>query len=337
MENIEKPKFHILEVSGNNYLSWCLDMEMHLQGLDLANAITEDGTSNAKDKENALIFIRRHLHESLQTQYLSVRDPQTLWKRLKDRYDHNKIVILPQAQYDWKNLRLQDFKSVSDYNSALFDIVYRLELCSIKLTDAELLEKTFSTFHASNIVLQQQYRQRQFASYSDLISMLLTAEKTNEFLLKNHDLRPAGSKALPEAHENSGKIIGHFKGYKRRQEYNPRRGGRKFNRPRKSNFGPNHDKEKKPKKVTNECIFHHCGMTGHWSRTCHTLKHFVDLYQASLKNTGKRGESHVIEINPATITTVEANNISIGGTPLAPEVANASLDVSDFFEDLLLL
>ena len=152
-------------------------------------------------------------------------------------------------------------------------------------------------------------------------------------LLKNHDLRPAGSKALPEAHANSKKIIGHLKGYKRRQEYNPRRGGKKFNRPRKSNFGPNHDKEKKPKKVTNESIFHRCGMTGHWSCTCRTPKHFVDLYQASLKNTGKRGESHAIEINLTAITTVEANNISVGGTPLAPEVANASLDVSDFFED----
>ena len=164
--------------------------------------------------------------------------------------------------------------------------------------------------------------------------MLLTAEQTNELLLKNHDLRPAGSKALPEAHANSEKIIGHFKGYKHRQEYNSRRGGRKFNRPRKSNFGPNHDKEKKPKKVTNESICHRYGMTGHWSRTCRMPKHFVDLYQASLKNTGKRGESHAIEINPAAITTVEANNISVGGTPLALEVANASLDVFDFFEDL---
>ena len=97
MTNIEKPKFHILEVSGNNYLFWCLDMEMHLQWQDLTNTIKEDGTSNAKDKTNAIIFIRRHLHESLQTQYLSVRDPQTLWKRLKDRYDHTKTVILPQV------------------------------------------------------------------------------------------------------------------------------------------------------------------------------------------------------------------------------------------------
>ena len=67
MANIERPKFHILVASGNNYQSWCLDMEMHLKWQDLANAITEDGTSNAKDKANVLIFIRRHLHESLQT------------------------------------------------------------------------------------------------------------------------------------------------------------------------------------------------------------------------------------------------------------------------------
>ena len=35
-----------------------------------------------------------------------------------------------------------------------------------------------------------------------------------------------------------------------------------------------------------------CGMEGHWSRTCRTAKHLVDLYQASLKENGKK-----IEIN----------------------------------------
>ncbi|XP_061376135.1 uncharacterized protein LOC133318172 [Gastrolobium bilobum] len=130
---------------------------MHLQGQGLSNVITNVGSSDEKDKTNALIFIRRHLHESLQTQYLSVPDPQILWKSLKDRYDHTKTVILPQAQYDWQYLRLQDFKSVYDYNPALFEIVSRLKLCGIMLNDVELLDKTFPTFHASNIVLQQQY------------------------------------------------------------------------------------------------------------------------------------------------------------------------------------
>ena len=120
--------------------------------------------------------------------------------------------MLPQAQYDWQHLRLQDFKSVSEYNSALFDIVSRLELCGVKLEENELLEKTFSTFHVSNILLQQQYRQRQFKTYSELISVLLTAEQTNQLLLKNYDLRPTGSKAIPEANANENRNTSQFRG-----------------------------------------------------------------------------------------------------------------------------
>ena len=74
---------------------------------------------------------------------------------------------------------------MSEYNSVIFDIVSRLELCGMKLTETELLEKIFSTFHVSNILLQQQYRQRQFKTYAELISVLLTTEQTNQLLLKN--------------------------------------------------------------------------------------------------------------------------------------------------------
>ena len=51
--------------------------------------------------------------------------------------------------------KMQDFKFVSEYNSVLFDIVTQLELCAVKVSEAEMLKKTFSTFHASNIILQQ--------------------------------------------------------------------------------------------------------------------------------------------------------------------------------------
>ena len=34
---------------------------------------------------------------------------------------------------------------------------------------------------------------------------------------------------------------------------------------------------------SHENTCHRCGMKGHWSRTCRTTKHLVDLYQASLK------------------------------------------------------
>jgi hypothetical protein len=36
-----------------------------------------------------------------------------------------------------------------------------------------------------------------------------------------------------------------------------------------------------------ENICYRCGSKNHWSRTCRTPKHLVDLYQQSLKNKEK--------------------------------------------------
>ena len=52
-------------------------------------------------------------------------------------------------------------------------------------------------------------------------------------------------------------------------------------------------------------------MKGHWSRTCCTLKHLVDVYQASIK--GKEVEMNFIDSND--------------------QVDLTHLDVSDFFEN----
>ena len=62
-----------------------------------------------------------------------------------------------------------------------------------------MLEKTYTTFHASNVFLQQQYKERPFTKYSELIACLLVAEQNNELLLKNHQSRPTESIPLPEA------------------------------------------------------------------------------------------------------------------------------------------
>jgi len=66
-------------------------------------------------------------------------------------------------------------------------------LCGEKVTEEEMLDKTFSTFHASNVLLQHQYREKEFKKYSELISCLLVAEQDNELLMKNHETRPSGS------------------------------------------------------------------------------------------------------------------------------------------------
>ena len=63
--------------------------------------------------------------------------------------------------------------------------------------DEDMLEKTFTTFHTSNVLLQQPYRDRRFTKYSELISCLLVAEQNNELLMKNHLSHPTGFEPFP--------------------------------------------------------------------------------------------------------------------------------------------
>ena len=71
----------------------------------------------------------------------------------------------------------------------MFRITSQLKLCGENIINADMLEKSFSTFHASNLVLQQQYRECDFKRYFELISCLLVAEQNNELLMKNHQSR----------------------------------------------------------------------------------------------------------------------------------------------------
>ena len=49
-----------------------------------------------------------------------------------------------------------------------------------------MLEKTHTTFHASNMLMQQQYRELRFTKYTELIACLLVAEQNNELLIKKN-------------------------------------------------------------------------------------------------------------------------------------------------------
>ncbi|XP_071912281.1 uncharacterized protein [Coffea arabica] len=200
--------------------------------MGLGNTIVEENDTSNQNRAKAMIFLRHHLDEGLKVEYLTVKDTLVLWQDLKERFDHLKLVVLPKARYDWLHLRLQDFKSVKEYNSAIFRITSQLSLCGEKITDKNILEKIFSTFHVSNMLLQQQYREKGFKKYSELTACLLLTEQNNELLLKNHESRPTGASPFPEANatqfQNFGQ--GHGRG---------RRGGRGRGRGRdRSRFVP---------------------------------------------------------------------------------------------------
>ncbi|XP_059629878.1 uncharacterized protein LOC132272807 [Cornus florida] len=240
MSNLTKLEFVALDISGKNYLSWILDAEIHLDAMNLGERIEEKNNASLQDRAKTMIFLRHHLHEELKIEYLTVKDPLTLWKNLKERYEHQKTVILPKARYDWIHLQLQDFKN------------------------------------------------------------------NNELLMQNHQSRSTGSVPFPEANVSSFHGHGRRRGRRRRggrnrNNYN-NRGGHNSSLVPKRNSTPSHlkwnsnaTKQAKEKALQNKAPeiyddkpWYRCGMKGHWSRTCRTPKHLVDLYRASMNDKGKR-------------------------------------------------
>ncbi|GKA23918.1 disease resistance CC-NBS-LRR class family protein [Tanacetum coccineum] len=189
--------------------------------------------------------------------------------------------------------------------------------CGQTVTEADMLEKTFSTFHASNINLQQQYRLQNFKRYYDLNVNLLVAEKNNELLMKNHQNRPTGSLAIPEANavENNdnrnsgnkrgrGNPRGHGRGrghYGHNRFSNPnysyhlggnngRGRGRDqknytYHAPQINNFKQKNNEVGTSQNTEGMCF--RCGSANHWSKTCRTPLHLCELYQASRKGKEK--------------------------------------------------
>ncbi|XP_070675844.1 uncharacterized protein [Malus domestica] len=140
MANLTKLDFTALDITGKIYLTWVLDTKIHLEARNLGDTIREENNSSFQDRAKAMIFIRRHLDEGLESEYLTVEDPLALWKTLRNRYNHQTTVIFPIARYEWTHLRIQDFKSVAEYNSALFRITSQMKLCGAEQNN-ELLMK----------------------------------------------------------------------------------------------------------------------------------------------------------------------------------------------------
>ncbi|XP_028766617.1 uncharacterized protein LOC114724435 [Neltuma alba] len=195
-----------------------------------------------------------------------------------------------------------------------------------------MLEKTFSTFHVSNVLLQQQYREKGFKKYSELISCLLVAEQNNELLMKNHESHPTGSTPFPEVDVVvNGPTCGRGQGHGRARGrcidrgrgYGHNRGGSNSYLKRAKN-DENHKRKASGSNNHSENSCYRCGGNGYWSRTCHTPKHLVDFYQESLKNKSKGNDK---------MPRVKTNFVDEEGNFDYGNIDVTHLDIADFFAD----
>ncbi|KAL3652147.1 hypothetical protein CASFOL_001828 [Castilleja foliolosa] len=126
---LNKLDFLPLNVSGENYVRWTMDVRTHLISLQLDNAIINPNSLTEVDRAKAMILIRIHLDEVLKLEYASVGNPQILWEALTNRFDHQKAILLPEARNRWTHLLVMDFKTVNEYNSDVCRIKSILESC----------------------------------------------------------------------------------------------------------------------------------------------------------------------------------------------------------------
>ena len=82
-------------------------------------------------------------------------------------------------------MRVQDFKSVDAYNHAVYKISQKLKFCEKEPSDAHKIEKTLSTMLPIERLTPQQYREKGFTVYANLIQTLCQAEKNHDLTIWN--------------------------------------------------------------------------------------------------------------------------------------------------------
>ena len=194
----------------------------------------------------------------------------------------------------------------------------------------------------------QQYRNMRFTKYSDVMSMLLLANKQNELLLKNHGERPTGVFPMQSHATHVPTTRFTSKGSKRRSKLEKRSRTplqrttqRAYKRPTPQPSQKNRFSESpstQPFFQDNRTCFE-CGTKGHIAKSCKTAPHLVKLY----KEHDERHDAHATHVEhmvtPYEETTadpfgdMESHTIS-GDTE--PNTLNISLLVNSATTDTIL-
>ena len=204
-----KSLIYILALDGSNFPSWVMDLKVSLSTLGLYICIDDTVagfvTPSSMSNYSALEVMRSHIHPDLKLEYMYEEDPRALWTSLKNRYEQHKALILLDATNEWNHLRLQDFKTVDEFNHVIHKICSKLRFCEKESSEAEKIEKTLSTVLPSERIITQQYREKNFTEYSSLIQTLKQTEKSHELTVWNSNQHPLGTAPLPAVHANAKK------------------------------------------------------------------------------------------------------------------------------------
>lgn len=279
--SLVKLNHEALLCDGSNYLEWAFNMKINLGAKDVKLIVLGTDTRQVTDvhahaakKDLALVMLITHLQPALQKQFMMEEDPEKLWKTLLERFGDRKKVILPRATHDYETLKFSDFKSVSDYNNRLCDIVQRLTYCSeeASVTDDKLISKTLLTMHPSRAAQRNAYRNQKFTTYNALFNQMMADEDEEKIVIANHDKR------IPASNES------HFLG--RLGKMPPRK---PFNKEKK----PYSKQQHRDKDFREDRSCYKCGIKGHLASSCKSSQATIDRFKSSEDYKGRKETHHV--------------------------------------------
>jgi hypothetical protein len=126
-------EFEELAIDGHNYHIWALDIKISLVFSRILSAFSTPAEREAAFLDTyeyqALFIIRNHLHPDLKSEYVMEEETHSLWVALKGYYEQQKAILLPEANHERTQIRLQDFKFIEDYNHAIHKICAKLQFC----------------------------------------------------------------------------------------------------------------------------------------------------------------------------------------------------------------
>nr|XP_011459651.1 PREDICTED: uncharacterized protein LOC101307860 [Fragaria vesca subsp. vesca] len=189
-------EFDVLDAHGTEYHRWVSDIEQTFIVKDLTETIFPDPAQeppHKRTKSQALMFLRKHIDPTLRRQYQSKHDPKDLWDALAKRFGNIHSTLLLELIARWDEIRLLDYKKVDDFNRDMLCLQAQLSSCGVEKSDADMIEKTFSTFPSAAKILMNQYRleftNKRITTFSGLMTQLFMEEKNN-MINDQHNLRP---------------------------------------------------------------------------------------------------------------------------------------------------
>lgn len=185
---------------GDNYQAWAVRMTVHLEALDLWEAIEEDydvpplpanptmtqlkthkERKTRKSKAKAYLFSA--VSSTIFTRIMNLESAKDIWDYLKKEYQGNertKNMQVLNLIREFEMLKMKETKTIKDYSDKLLGIVNKVRLLGKDFSDERIVQKILVTLpekYESKISSLEESKDLSSISLAELVNALQAQEQ----------------------------------------------------------------------------------------------------------------------------------------------------------------